>query len=227
MLGGLPLLLVAPRAFTRSDAETRVLVLATGAHFGALVLAGGDWMALFRLLVPALPTAALAAARLARQSSALAIALRTVLALAASLVVLVDTGLPARHVLGNRLALIERAAPALVGAKSVAALDAGWVGVATTRTIVDLAGVTDPVVAALPGGHTSKRIPEQLLVGRETDAWILLLAPDAAPDADWRNSSFARAVEQRLAGLPIAADFKLSAVLPLGGTRQRYIVVRR
>jgi hypothetical protein len=174
-----------------------------------------------------LPTAALAAARLARQSSGLAVALRSALAVTASLFVIVDTGLPARHVLGHRLALIEQASPALHGAKSVAALDAGWVGVATAASIVDLAGVTDPVIAALPGGHTSKRVPDQLLAGRGTDAWVLLLAPDAVPDADWRNSSFARAVEQRLAGLPIAADFKLSAVLPLGGTRQRYIVVRR
>jgi hypothetical protein len=184
-------------------------------------------MALFRLLVPALPTAALAAARLARHSAGWAIALRSLLALTASIVVLVDTGFPARHVLGHRLALIELASSALAGANSVAALDAGWVGVATARNIVDLAGVTDPVIASLPGGHTSKRIPDQLLVGRGTDAWVLLLAPDATPQADWRTSSFARAVEQRLAELPAAADFKLSAVLPLGGTRQRYIVVRR
>ncbi len=119
--------------------------------------------------------------------AAFAIALRSVLAVAASLFVLVDTGLPARHVLGHRLALIEQASPALLGARSVAALDAGWVGVAAPQTIVDLAGVTDPVIAALPGGHTSKRIPDQLLVGRGTDAWVLLLAPDAAPDADWRK----------------------------------------
>ncbi len=227
VLGGLPLLLLAPRAFSRSNGETRVLVVAAFSHFGALLLAGGDWMALFRLLVPVLPTIALAAARLAERSSSAALVLRSLLALAASLLVLVDTGLPARHVLRHRLALIEEAAPLLVGAESVAALDAGWVGVATDRTIVDLAGVTDPVIAALPGGHTSKRVPEPLLVGRNTQAWILLLAPDAAPERDWRDSTFARVVEQRLAAMPFAAEFKLAGVLPLGGTRQRYIVVRR
>jgi hypothetical protein len=227
VFGGLPLLLLAPRAFVRSDGETRVLVLAAFAHFGALLLAGGDWMALFRLLVPVLPTIALAGARLARQSSSWAFGIRSALAVAASLFVLVDTGLPARHVLGHRLALIDRASPALRGAKSVAALDAGWVGVATDENIVDLAGVTDPVIAALPGGHTSKRVPEQLLVGRGTDAWVLLLAPGAEVQADWRDSLFARTVEQRLAASDISADFKLSAVLPLGGTRQRYIVVER
>jgi hypothetical protein len=227
VLGGLPLFLLAPRAFLRSDGETRVYALAALAHFGALLLAGGDWMALFRLLVPVLPCVALAAARLAERSGAVALGLRTLLAVAASLLVLIDTGLPARRVLAHRLALIEAATPALRGAESVASLDVGWVGVATDETVVDLAGVTDPVIATLPGGHTSKRVPESLLSGRGTDALVLLLAPDATPAPDWRDSRFARAVEQRVAAMPFSAEFKLHAVLPLGGTRQRYVVVRR
>jgi hypothetical protein len=227
VLGGLPLLLLAPRAFSKSDGETRVLVISSLSHFGALLLAGGDWMALFRLVVPVLPSVAFAAARLAERSSSAALAVRSVLALAASLFVLVDTGLPARHVLRHRLTLIQDAIPALRGAESVAALDAGWVGVATDKPIVDLAGVTDPVIAALPGGHTSKRVPEPLLVGRRADTWVLLLAPDAGPEPEWRESRFARAVEQRLAAMPFAAEFEVTATLALGGTRQRYLVVKR
>lgn len=226
--GALPLLLIAPRALLRADAETRLLVAAALAHFAALVLAGGDWMALFRLLVPVLPTVALAGAKLGRHSGSVAFGARVGLALASSLFVLFTTGLPARHVLAHRLALIERAAPVLNHARVVATLDAGWVGAATSGSILDLAGVTDPVIAALPGGHTSKRVHETLLIGRGTDMWVLLLAPgEVVPTDDWRKARFARSVEQRLAALPIAADFKLRAVLPLGGTRQSYVVVAR
>jgi hypothetical protein len=192
-----------------------------------MALAGGDWMTLFRLLVPVLPTILLASARLGAASSTPAFAVRCALAAAVSLYVLVDTGLPARKVLENRLALIERARPLLAGARSIAALDAGWVGAASNARVVDLAGVTDPVVAVLPGGHTTKRIPQQLLEGRETDTWVLLLAPDARPATPWQESAFARQVEHRLAHLPMAADFELVAELPLGGTRQSYLVLKR
>jgi hypothetical protein len=137
------------------------------------------------------------------------------------------TGLPARHVLAHRTALIERARPVLATARHVATLDAGWIGAATAAPILDLAGVTDPVVAALPGGHTTKRVPEALLAARNTDVWVLLLAPGASVAGDWRQSAFARGVEQRLASLPLAEGFWVTAELPLGGTQQRYLVVER
>ncbi|HEV8551708.1 MAG TPA: hypothetical protein VGQ57_21820, partial [Polyangiaceae bacterium] len=62
---GIPLLLIAPGALARSDGRTRALAAAVAAHFVALIAAGGDWMALYRLAVPVLPGALLAAARLA------------------------------------------------------------------------------------------------------------------------------------------------------------------
>jgi len=139
----------------------------------------------------------------------------------------VTTGWPARAVLANRQALIERARPLLGRETCVATLDAGWVGAADPGPILDLAGVTDPVVAALPGGHTTKRIPEALLTGRGADVWVLLLAPGAKVEPDWRDSLFARGVEQRLAALPLAEELTPSGLLPLGGTAQSYLVLRR
>ena len=227
LLGGIPLLLIAPGAIVRAGREARVLVAAVAAHLVALILAGGDWMALFRLLVPVLPTALLAAARLAPHASATWFFGRALAAAGFSLVVLVTTGWPARAVLANRKALIERARPLLGRETCVATLDAGWVGAADPGPILDLAGVTDPVVAALPGGHTTKRIPEALLTGRGADVWVLLLAPGAKVEPDWRDSLFARGVEQRLAALPLAEELTPSGLLPLGGTAQSYLVLRR
>ncbi|HEV8245512.1 MAG TPA: hypothetical protein VGP93_07080, partial [Polyangiaceae bacterium] len=195
---GAPLLLIAPDALARSDRETRVLTCAAAAHFGALSLAGGDWMSLYRLVVPVLPTILLAAVRLPKTRLTW---LRLSSAAAVSLLVLVTTGLPARTVLGHRLSLIARGRSMVEHAHAVAALDAGWVGAATDAPVVDLAGVTDPIIAALPGGHTTKRIPEELLRARGADVWVLLLAPGAVVESDWQASEFARGVEQRLSRL--------------------------
>jgi hypothetical protein len=116
--------------------------------------------------------------------------------------------------------LIERARAPLSGARSIAALDIGWVGAATSASIVDLAGITDPRVAMLPGGHTSKRIDDALLRTRDVDALVLLEA--TAP-----GTGYAREVERRVALLPSVADFRPVARLPLGGGAQHYVVLRK
>src|SRR5204863_9642023 len=46
---GAPLLVVAPRAIPRLDGDSRAILVAVGFHCFALILAGGDWMSLFRL----------------------------------------------------------------------------------------------------------------------------------------------------------------------------------
>ena len=227
VLTGAPLLLLAPAELRAADGRTRVLVAAVLAHFVAVTAAGGDWMALFRLLVPVLPATLLAGARLAAVRPSRLHLPRVVLATAASLALLGFRGLPARQVLENRRALIERAAPLLANARSIAALDIGWVGAATDARILDLAGITDPLVARLPGGHTTKKITDGLIENRDVDAAILLLAPGQQAAEPWNASIFARQVENRLAELSLLADFQLIGRLPLGGTRQSYLVVRR
>jgi len=98
---------------------------------------------------------------------------------------------------------------------------------APTARILDLAGITDPVVARLPGGHTTKRISEGLVENRGVDTLVLLLAPRAHTQTPWTDSIFARAVENRLASFPALEGFELVAALPLGGTEQAYALLRR
>ncbi len=102
----------------------------------------------------------------------------------------------------------------------------GWVGAATDATIVDLAGLTDPEIAALRGGHTSKAIPEGLLDARGVDAVVLLLKEGEVLEAPWSKSFFARSVELRVASFPgVGEAFALAA--ESRAPHLRYVVVRR
>jgi hypothetical protein len=224
---GIAVLLVAPSAFRRADGRTRVLALAVAAHFVAIVLAGGDWMALYRLVVPVLPTAVLAAARLSLRATPRALVARSVVASLGPLAVAAFVAWPGSFVLEHRLELIQRGSWRLEHARVVACLDVGWVGAATDASILDLAGITDPVVARLPGGHTSKRVPEGLFENRGVDTVVLLLKPRAAVAPRWQDSGFARAVEERVAAMAVVEGFRVRGVLPLGGTEQAYLVVGR
>ncbi|HWA74975.1 MAG TPA: hypothetical protein VG937_21690 [Polyangiaceae bacterium] len=229
-LGGLLLsgpfwLLAAGPAFGRLSGRGRVQAVAALVHVFALALAGGDWMSLYRLFVPVLPSVILVGAELAQRSSRFASGVRLALALGASAVLAISLGPSARGVLAQRRELIEGAGPLLAGARRVAALDVGWVGAATAATIVDLAGVTDPTVARLAGGHTSKRLPDSFLEAREVDAVVLLAeAPTFAPLSEQR---FPRIVERRVPTLASAELFRVVGILPLRGTRQHYLVARR
>jgi hypothetical protein len=220
---GLPWLLVAtPAAWARCARPARPLLAALAAHFGALVLCGGDWMPLYRLLVPVLPAVALAAAYLADQARALAAAARFALALGSASLLAVGLGPDARRVGAERVRLIEAARPVLAHDPRIAALDVGWVGAASTADVIDLAGVTDAQVAFFPGGHTSKRIPAAWLFARQPSAIVLLLARGTPLQVPFEQSEFSREVEQRVAGLA-AAEFRVRTTLDLAG--QTYVVL--
>ncbi|AUX22869.1 uncharacterized protein SOCEGT47_033850 [Sorangium cellulosum] len=221
-----PLSLVAPRAWRALPAWPRGLLAAVAAHLLAVVAAGGDWMPLSRLVVPALPAVVLAAAHVASQAGARATALRIALALAGQLFVMVRVGPTAARVGPERLRVVEELRGPLAGAQVVAALDIGWLGAATGATIVDLAGVTDPAIAALPGGHTTKRIPGGLLDARGVDALVLLLAEGEALATPWTASRFARGVELRVARAPGAGE-AFAPVAVSGVPHLRYVVLRR
>jgi hypothetical protein len=217
---GLPLMLLSPFGLRRGAPVARALTVAAAVHFAALVAAGGDWMSLYRLVVPVLPSCVLAAAELSRVVRPWASWSRLALALAMSCYVGLSLQGAARRVSGDREQLIAQARPLLEGAVAVAALDVGWVGAATGTTIVDLAGVTDERVAVLPGGHTSKRIDDALLRGRHVDAVVLLRYPALA-------QGYAREVERRLMTLPAARELTLVKTLPAGPPTQVYDVLRR
>jgi hypothetical protein len=221
LLGGvqtaLAALVIAPLAWKRSP-RAFVYALAGALHLGAVALAGGDWMAFYRLIVPILPSFVLGAAELASASRPLAWWLRLAFVAALHAYFGAAWAPRARGVGEQRAQLIETARPLLAGAKSVAALDIGWVGAASSASIFDFAGITDEAIAVLPGGHTSKRIDDALFRARDPEFVILL--------AD-RRGEYARAVEQRVARLPAFSGYEPVAELPLGGTEQRYVVFRR
>jgi hypothetical protein len=123
--------------------------------------------------------------------------------------------------------LIDAARPALAGARRVAALDIGWVSAATEGDIIDLAGVTDPRIAALPGGHTSKRVDGPLLVSLEPDIVLLYaLQPPPGGLTAWRDATYTRAIEARLASDDtVAARFDAVSWLPLGVAGAGYVVL--
>jgi hypothetical protein len=216
---GLPWLCVAPFSLRKGAPVARAITLAGLAHFASLALAGGDWMSLYRLAVPVLPSFALGAAELWRVAPSWASWARLGVAAAMSAYLNVAVGPVARGVGPERAALIESARPHLLGARVVAALDVGWVGAAGDYSVLDLAGVTDEAVAVLPGGHTSKRVSDALLRGRDVDALVLL-------EARAQRTGFDREVERRVALMPSAESMSVVARLPLAGARQHYVILR-
>ncbi len=171
-------------------------------------------MPLYRLSVPVLPGLVLAGAELNRGATTWwAPVLRLGVMLAASVQLALSHGASAAAVGAQRSRLIDEARPALAGVERVGTLDVGWVGAATEKTVVDFAGVTDPSVARLAGGHTTKRLPADFLERRRLDA-LVVLKPE-------------RGVEWRLQSLDGFEQFRPVATVPLAGTSQRYVVYRR
>jgi hypothetical protein len=176
--GGLGVVLVASGArYGRSD--DRWLAAALAAHGVAVWLAGGDWMPGFRLFAPIVPLYASLAAvgsvralRGRRASQALA-----VLSLfCACAIPLLDmyTRVPEWRAAGVSR---ERARPLVQRlqreTRRVALVDIGYLGYASGREVIDLAGITDPEIARLPGGHLNKQLSAGLLQRRAPDALLL------------------------------------------------------
>jgi hypothetical protein len=221
-----PVALLAPFAFLRLDGFARGLVLSVGVHFVAIAFAGGDWMPLSRLASPVLPAVALAAAHLANVADLRATAVRMALALSGEIFQLSRAGPSAAAVSAARLQVIDELRAPLASARVVAALDIGWLGAATSASIVDLAGLTDPAIAALPGGHTSKPIPVGLLDARKVDAIVLLLKDGEPLVVPWSASFFARIVELRIASIPHIEE-AFEPVASSHAPHLRYVVLRR
>ena len=225
-----PILVAAPLAVRRAPVALAIVVAAV-AHITAVAAVGGDWMPYSRLAVPIAPGLVLAAALAAEHAHAIGTALRTVLALAVGLVLMVRGGTRGREVGADRAALVAAARPRLADVRRVAALDIGWIGAATEADVVDLAGLTDPSIAVLPGGHTSKRVDSMLLLSREPDA-LLLYFPDGLPEGSldaWQRADYSnfRTVEYRLANDEvIARHFTPTAWLPLGAKGAGYVLLR-
>jgi hypothetical protein len=226
---GVPLgiVLIAPFALSRGGPKLWRTPLAVAAHFVALALAGGDWMPLYRLLIPVVPALLLAGAELAAGAGPRFHLGRAAVAALLSVGVAVLQAWPSRGVLADRLELVERLRGPLRGARVTATVDAGFVGAATHEAVFDLAGVTEPAVARLGGGHTSKRVPEGFIEGRGVDCAVLALAPGTRSAEPWQASRFFHVAGARLAAMPLFESFELVAEVPIGHTAYRYVVVRK
>jgi hypothetical protein len=220
----------APLALRRLTFWPRVLVAAATAHVACVALAGGDWMPLERLICPVVPALVLVVAHLLAEP-AYTFAQRVVprsrllLGCAGEIVLFVLKGPSAAHVMQDRSALIDAARPALAGATRVATIDVGWVGAASEADIVDLAGATDPEIASLPGGHTSKMISGAFLTGRDPDRLVFEVTHE--PEAAAPVPVFERAVEVRLAADPLvhrrySIVWRSPVTLPI-----RYVILSR
>jgi hypothetical protein len=221
-----PLLVLAPIALRRAPAAV-VVVAAAVAHVAAIIMVGGDWMPYARLMVPVIPSLAWAAARIAEHAHPAATASRALVALSTGAWLLAHGGTRGRRVGPDRAALVAAAHARLGGFSRVASLDVGWVGAATEAHVIDLAGVTDPVIAALPGGHTSKRIDATLLFEQRPDA-VLLYISSGLPGGlgSWRDATYTRILEARLASdAVVASHFTATDWLPLGPDGAGYVLL--
>jgi len=197
-------------AWTTSPVTRSALALMLS-HLAVVAFVGGDWMPYARLLAPAVPALALLVA-------AMPVRALYMLACAATLATEALFGWRHRdaavHVAADRLAIVDALTPALAGAHAVAGLDVGYLGAAFAGPVVDLAGLTLPAVARLPGGHTSKQLPEGFLDAHEVDA-LVLWAPVGSRVELGRDALFGRVVETRLARSPsVARAFVEAARVP-------------
>jgi hypothetical protein len=217
-----PLLVTAPfvlaRGSTRGDrrdvALARIVVLAFVAHAMAVLAAGGDWMPYARLMVPVAPSLVIAFVALLGASRLAFVGARLATALVLGVLLALRAAPAGRAVHQDRADLVVRARPVLADAHVVAALDVGWVSAATEASIVDLAGLTDPSIAMLPGGHTSKRVDTSMLLDRNVDTVIVY--------------SDIRVVELRIVRTELfAARFEKTHELSVGSRGASYAVYRR
>jgi len=205
---GLPILLFAPRALAKISPAHRALAAAFLVHVLAALFAGGDSMPYARLFVPVLPSVLAVHVQIACISRGPVFWLRTCASVGLAAWVFATAGPRGRHVVKEREDLVRRATPVLAGSETIAAVDIGWVSACSEAKIVDLAGLTDPDIAVLPGGHTSKHVSGAMLLDRHVDALVLWANP--LPDA-WGH-----VVAARLAFDPLVRErYTRVAELPL------------
>jgi hypothetical protein len=213
----------------RGRSDDRVLGLTLLAHLVAVVLAGGDWMPGYRLLVPILPLyAALAGvgfARLSLRSRRGALAL---LLLASSVPVLdFATRVPDLRrgaELGAKTSELGR----WLGshARAVALVDVGRIGYESGLPVLDLGGLTDPAVARLPGGHLDKKVTERELRARGVDAIVLHGTRPPRIDGEGRLAGLSGfPVENRVAALRYVRERFRAARVHEHGPGYHYVVL--
>jgi hypothetical protein len=188
LFGGLGLGLCAA-ACVRGRGDDRWAAAVVIAHGCAVTLAGGDWMPGFRLYVPIMPLyiglAAVGAQSLMRTRWGMSFAVLALIFACGIPFADLVTRVPELRSSGESRERVGRALIARLRAHRttrVALVDIGYVGYASGLPLVDLAGITDPEIARMPGGHLAKRIPAAWLRARAPDA--IVLHATQPPDVD-------------------------------------------
>jgi hypothetical protein len=169
---GVPLFARGMYVGRATDRWVGIAVIAT---LVAVMLAGGDWMPGYRLLVPIIPlyawVAAVGASRVGRRWLGLSVIVACCALPLTSLVL----QLPRARASGDDRADAGVALAEWLRAHAchVALVDVGYLVYSAKLHALDLAGITDAAIAALPGGHVSKRIPPSLIMARAPDTLIL------------------------------------------------------
>jgi hypothetical protein len=195
----IPVLVFAPLALRKERGPALAIAIAAVLHTIAVIAAGGDWMPYARLFAPI--ASGFAVAFVLLHAHVASIAVRGAIAIAGSVAMWIVAAPRGRGVLRDRTALVLEARPLLRDAKKVAAVDIGWVSAATDGPILDLAGLTDPQIALLPGSHTSKRVDAAMLLDRGADALLVYVPAETDPE-NWREAPYTRVVEARLVDSP-------------------------
>ncbi|MGH7283413.1 MAG: hypothetical protein ACRELY_17940 [Polyangiaceae bacterium] len=225
-----PVLAFAPLAIWRSSSSTRAIALAAVAHLFAVAAAGGDWMPYARLVAPIAPSLVLVFVASSPHAHRLSSWARAVASLSLGAFVLATSAPAGRHVERDREALIVAAKPYMQNAHVVATADIGWPTAATEADIFDLAGLTDPNIAVLPGGHTSKWVEASMLLDRHVDVVLLYATNGVASSSldDWKTAEYEKLVDVRIVNSPlISAHFDAVGFLPLGADGAGYVVLSR
>jgi hypothetical protein len=218
-----PIVAVAPVAVARAGGRAAAIVLAGAAHFAVIAAVGGDWMPYARLAAPIAPSLFYAFVLSSRRASVFGLGARVALAAAVAVYVLARAAPAGRHVDAHVARLVAAARPELIGADRIASLDVGWPTAASEASIIDLAGLTDPEIAALPGGHTSKHVDAAFLLARDPDV-ILLYWRRTDGQLRYRSELEARLASSEL----IARHYEARATLPSYGEDDAgYAVLRR
>lgn len=202
---------------------------AIAAHFVALLVAGGDWMPLYRLAVPVIPLSVLASARVLgqpRRAPRVAGALGVGAAVVSAAVLWARFHERAPGVRSRDEAMIARVRPYLVNLERVASVDVGWVGAAAAGRVVDLGGVTDPRVAELPGGHTSRTITPGFFSARDVTGWVFRAVVIEGQARSLDDVSAVYAVDERLRRRADDLGFELVRTFERQGTREVYVLAR-
>ena len=105
----------------------------------------------------------------------------------------------------------------------------GYLGYRSGAPIVDLGGVTDPVIAGSAGGYLAKHIDPAYLARRDPAALVLHAAIAPEVDADGNLSQLlGYPVERRVAAMPfVRLRYRVERVVPYTPGYVYVLLVRR